>query len=318
MPSILAILAVIASLTSCSYFKRDNKPVPQDTSAALAAKKAFYCAEGKKILNQRGFMNSRCDSLLYTSLWSVSCEPVDLSDWEDVELPGKWHRNRERDCYLAETGPNGSNTSISRDMLLGRFHDLWSTKDRQNTRELIEYGEKNNWIMGDAVSEEELIGRCLLSPQLVLTLKEMDRQLGEQSGNPLRSENQDNSDDALPVNTGFRAHLDVVRVLLNGRVYGGISDYEKSVLKAQADRQPNNALFVAAYEKYNGGTKAHSLLLDETRFPGDRLPNSSDHCENYLFARDEDSNDWLPCPAEGLTHDGTDFVFAAWVALDGK
>jgi hypothetical protein len=108
--------------------------------------------------------------------------------------------------------------------------------------------------------------------------------------------------------------LDVLRILLNGRVYGAITDAEKGVLKAQAERQPMNALYVAAYEKYHGGSKAHGLLLDESHFPGDRLPTSAEHCQNYLFSRDQESDDWKPC-AEAHEHDGADFVFAAWIAL---
>lgn len=311
----MRLLLLTLLLSSCSYFQRDNKPVESGTSEAVAAKKAFYCEQGKRLYAERGFFDDRCDSLLFTSLWSVACGPLDLSSWEDTEQPGKWHRNPQRDCYLPETGPNGSASTISRDMFLGLFHHIWSTKDGANLREIKQYGEANNWIMGEAKDNETLLSRCLLTPQLISVLKEMDSKLGGQAGHPFRSENQDNSDDALPVNTGFRAHLDVLRVLLNGRVYGAITDAEKALLKDQAERQPGNALYVAAYERYHGGSKAHGLLLDETHFPGDRLPTTANHCINYLFSRDQEDADWQPC-AEAHEHDGTDFVFAAWVALN--
>lgn len=300
-------------LTSCSYFQRDNKPVDSSTSEALAAKKAFYCEQGKRLYAERGFFDDRCDSLLFTSLWSVACGPLDLSSYEGD--PGKWYRNPERDCFI-NGAPNGSASTISRDMFLGLFHHIWSTKDKANMSEIVAYGQEHNWIMGEAKDNETLLSRCLLTPQLITVLKEMDSKLGGQAGHPFRSENEDNSDDALPVNTGFRAHLDVLRILLNGRVYGAITDAEKSLLKSQAERQPSNALYVAAYEKYNGGTKAHGLLLDKAHFPGDRLPTNAEHCQNYLFSRDQESDDWKPC-AEAREHDGTDFVFAAWVALGG-
>ena len=252
-------------------------------------------------------------TLLFTSLWTVACGPLDLSSWEDTELPGKWHRNPERDCFI-NGAPNGSASTISRDMFLGLFHHFWSVKDGMEIRQIKEYGEAHNWIMGEAKDNETLISRCLMTPQLISVLKEMDAQLGGRV-HPSLMTNQDNSGDALPVNTGFRAHLDILRILLNGRVYGAITDAEKSLLKSQAERQPMNALYVAASEKYHGGSKAIGLLLDESHFPGDRLPTSAEHCQNYLFSRDQEGDDWKPC-AEAREHDGTDFVFAAWVALN--
>jgi hypothetical protein len=301
----------LACVTSCSYFQRDNKAEDTAPNEALAAKKAFYCEQGKRILAERGFMDDRCDSLLFTSLFATACGGVDLSAWEDPALPGKWHRNPQRDCFI-NGAPNGSASTISRDMFLGLFHHLWSTKDKQNIREIVEYGQANNWIMGEAKDNETLISRCLMTPQLISIAKDMN---GALLG--LTQDGQ-GSDDAIGVNTGFRAHLDVLRVLLSGRVRGAISDIELKTLKDQAERQPLNALYVAAYEKYTGGTKAHSLLLDEKHFPGDRLPTSADHCINYLHSRDESDSDWQPCPEENKVHDGTDFVFAAWVALGGN
>ena len=290
------------SLVSC---KRDNRPVESTTSDELAAKKAFYCEQGKRVLSERGFMDDKCDSLLFTSLWAVACEPsFSVQEWEDPEFPGKWHRNPERDCYL-NGAPNGAASSISRDMMLGLWHLLWSKQDKDNIRDLIAYGEKNNWVMGEAKDLETLISRATLSPQLISLLYAMEGS----------AELTQQSDDAIGVNTGFRAHLDVLRILLNSRVRGAISDLELGTLKAQAERQPHNALFVGAYEKFKGGSKAIDLLLSEKHFPKDKLPNNHDqHCINYLFSRDEESEDWVPCKDEPFKeHDGTDFVFAAWV-----
>lgn len=295
-------LVIALSLTAC---KRDNEPVESTTSEALANKKAFYCAEGKRVLSERGFMDDKCDSLLFTSLWAVACEPsFSVQEWEDPEFPGKWHRNPQRDCYL-NGAPNGAASSISRDMMLGLWHLLWSKQDKENIRDLISYGEKNNWVMGEAKDLETLISRATLSPQLISLLYAMEGS----------AELTQQSDDAIGVNTGFRAHLDVLRILLNSLVRGAISDLELRLLKAQAERQPHNALFVGAYEKFKGGSKAIDLLLSEKHFPKDKLPNNHEqHCINYLFSRDEESEDWIPCKDEPFKeHDGTDFVFASFV-----
>jgi len=300
----IKLLSIVIALTITAC-KRDNEPVESTTSEALESKKAFYCAEGKRVLSERGFMDDKCDSLLFTSLWAVACEPsFSVQDWEDPEFPGKWHRNPQRDCYL-NGAPNGAASSISRDMMLGLWHLLWSKQDKDNIRDLIAYGEKNNWVMGEAKDFETLISRATLSPQLISLLYAME------GGAALTQQ----SDDAIGINTGFRAHLDILRILLNSRVRGAISDFELGTLKAQAERQPHNALFVGAYERFKGGSKAIDLLLSEKHFPKDKLPNNHEqHCINYLFSRDEESEDWIPCKDEPFKeHDGTDFVFAAWV-----
>jgi hypothetical protein len=233
-----------------------------------------------------------------------------MGAWENPDKPGQWHRDPDRSCFL-NGAPNGSASSISRDMFLGLWHSLWETKDKANVDEIVAYGEANNWIMGEAKDNETLLSRCLLTPQLISTLLGMRDKLS--GAVALRR----GEDDAIGINTGFRAHLDVLRILLNHKVFGAITDIEKYTLTEQAKRQPNNALFVAASEKFNGGTAALDLLLDSSHFPDDRLPNNHDeHCINYLHSRDEESSDWQPCKEEPLhVHDGTDFVFAASLFL---
>lgn len=306
------LLLTLLLLSACGPFKRDNtpgQPATSDRLAELTVKKAKYCELGKQKLTERGFMDERCDSLLFTALWSTACGPIDLSSWEDTEKPGKWHRNPQRDCFL-NGAANGSKSSISRDMFLGLWHHLLSSGDAQNAKEIVEYGQANNWIMGEAEDNETLLSRCLLSPQLISLAKDIYAKL---SGSTLSLKGDG---DGLPINTGFRAHLDVQRVILSGRVYGAISDIDLGTLKSQAERQPNNALYVAAYEKYTEGSKAVDLLLDTKHFPSDRLPTTKEHCINYLFSKDEADSDWIPCEDPQSEHDGTDFVFAAWVILN--
>ena len=192
--------------------------------------------------------------------------------------------------------------------------------------------------MGEAKDLETLISRATLSPQLISLLYDMQSKLtgvdltrerdlqvdivrsnalylvtGSYLTTSVLTEAQTDllkdflpiqqSDDAIGVNTGFRAHLDVLRILLNSRVRGAISDLELGTLKAQAERQPHNALFIGAYEKFTGGSKAIDLLLSEKHFPKDKLPNNHEqHCINYLFSRDEESEDWIPCKDEKISN----------------
>jgi len=310
----MRILILIMMLSGCSYFQRDNKAKEVEASEAVASKKAFYCEQGKLFYEKNGFMDERCDSLLYTALWSASCGPLDLSAWEDPEKPGKWHRNPQRDCFL-NGQPNGSASTISRDMLLGLFHSLYKTKDLANVAEIVTYGEANQWVMGEAKDEVTLASRCLLTPGLISLLYDLKTSLSRSliNGEP-------NSDDAWPINTGFRSHLDMLNIHLAGLLRGGLTNSELALVEAQANRQPHNAFFVALSAKYGKrpASDAYAALLDESIYPSTRLPNSKDRCINYLNSRDQEGADWLPCPPEeGLKeHDGTDFVFAASI-LDG-
>ena len=305
------VLTILLISLSC---KRDNKAVETDGSADVAAKKEFYCTEGKRVFGDRGFMDDKCDSLLYTSLWSASCLPeLSIQDWEDPDSPGKWHRNPQRDCFL-DGKPNGAASSISRDMMLGLWHKLVKNKDLANIKDLIEYGKKNNWVMGEAKDNETLVSRAMLSPQLISLLYDIESYL--EGG---RLTNEPGSADALVVNTGFRAHLDILRIHLSGLVRGGITDGELETIKAQIKRQPRNALFAAIGAKYGAAKSStvHKILLDESIYPSDRLPTTNDRCIGYINARNEESDDWKPCPQEGIKeHDGTDLVFAASI-IDG-
>jgi hypothetical protein len=121
------------------------------------------------------------------------------------------------------------------------------------------------------------------------------------------------SDDAIFALPGFEGHIQVLRILLSGRVYGGITITQTQILRDQAERQPRNALFQAARAKYGNGdySKAVEILQDSVLFPDARLPTSSDRCEEYLWQRD-DGADWLPCD-KASTHSGTDLIFAAKV-----
>lgn len=284
----------------------DDKRLPE-----LAAKKAFYCEQGKIQYDLRKYMVGRCDGLLFTSLWSVSCGYGDVGDFQDPAKPGYWHRNPTRDCYVAgsPTPDNGAKSSISKDMLLGMMYYSWKLKKDDYIDSLIAYGEDNGWFMGDAIDAKTRISRTLLSPGLIDLVYDIQSRLGLQAAGG-------DSADAFFVNKDFQAHLDVIRILLEGSVKGSISAVQAEILAAQAERNHANALFVAAASRYGkaSSTDAINYLLDSQHFPNDRLPSQAEHCEPYLFQRD-DGKDWQPCGT--ATHDGTDFVVAASI-LDGS
>lgn len=300
-------------LILCLFFIACTHEKPEEPSAyrasELAAKKAFYCAEGQKIYDARKFMVARCDALLFTALWVVGCGHGDVDAFEDPTTPGYWHRNPARDCYV-NGKDNGAKSSISKDQLLGLMLYSWKLKRHDHIQGLIAYGEANGWFMGDAIDAKTRISRTLMTPALIDLLYLIQNRLALQ-------EPEDGEADAFFINKGYQAHLDVIRILLEGSVKGTITATQGSILKAHADREPSNALFLAAAARYGkaGPEQAANILLDSSHFPNSRLPSKAEHCEPYLFQRDQ-GTDWEPCGAETELHDGVDLVVAAAI-LDG-
>jgi hypothetical protein len=114
---------------------------------------------------------------------------------------------------------------------------------------------------------------------------------------------------------GFEKHLDAVALLTKAMVGDGLNLVEYEEIRKYSQESPRNALFSALYNKHRDGNQqqAIDILLDGSLFPSDRLPTSKERCEEYLWQRDNDPKDWGPCDAN-RTHDGVDFLFAAYVA----
>ena len=254
--------------------------------------------------------------MLWTSLHGIACEYIEINQFESDTEPGRWYRSPSHDCYTPGSVENRSKSTISRDMYLGLMNFIFSRKRQDLLDRTIEYGEANAWVVGDAVNIIEQVSRATITPQLYNILYDMQELLSlGTSANP--------PDLPLTENTDFRAHLDILRIYLSGKLYGGISDGQLETLRHQAEREPLNALYRAAYHTYTDGdqTIALELLLKEFPFPTDRLPNNhQDFCTGYIYQRDHragDNDDWKPCADDDYQlHSGTDFIFAASV-LEG-
>jgi len=312
LPYIMAI-----ALGACNKGKHEQTPITSTPSEALAAKKQLYCELSAERIKAQGYAGGKCDGLLFTSLRGIGCGDIGISAFQTDE--GRWFRNPEKDCFVVDpvTGEKknqGADSSISKDMMIGAMSYMWFKKDKRAVDGTIAYGKAHNWVLGDGADAVAVLSKCVLSPNLISRLFDIDKGLGNSN---LRDD-AELASEQIPVNTGFRAHLDIVDILLGGSVHGSLSDMEFSTLKAQAERQPRNALYVAALAHFNGGDMqpAIDLLLDPTLFPPDRLPTSSEYCTDYLYQRDDTLKDWGPCTDRDEVHDGTDFAFAASV-IDG-
>lgn len=273
-----------------SVKEKPSSPIPQD----LAAKVALYKELQPTRLDEYGWAGEKCDSALVTSLCLAAggCPAANIYDAESESEPGRWYRHKLHDCY--DRGQSASD--ISKDMFAGLAFVL----DDAAKARVVEYGQANGWVMGRGP-----LSRTYLTPPLRWLF----------TGWPVNAIDSDNWLPS-PINTGYRAHLDVLSILLRAKARGNkTSDLELAYLKKQAERVPTNALFQAAYHRFLDGNQdlATAILMDPRWFPKDGLPTDANYCTDYLWMRDE-AHDLEPCDG-GKRKDATDFIFAAWVAF---
>ena len=279
----------------------------QDQRDQLRAKHQNYRSQIADALDNYGFV-AGCDGLLFSSLLHFGGYEVDYEQAESQKEPGRWFRSVEKDCYSS----GRSASTISRDMLLGLALAIWKDRNLGAAERLLSYSEANNRVIGEAKDTETLLGRAFLSPAIEATYYELRYRLGGENS-PRRGYIPDMSTGL----TGFQAHLQALGILLRGAIYGGILDQDLSVLASLRRRQPDNALFQVLYAGFTNGDAqdAIDVLMNETWFPNDRLPESSDRCESYLWQRDQNSDDWQPCPEKDEQHPPVDFMFVSELLL---
>jgi len=179
---------------------------------------------------------------------------------------------------------------------------------------MIDYG-RNNKYLGlwnfcgpehmESLSNEDILGRCTMTPSVVATIYDLAVYLGYECDDDCNTSRTIFVQ--LPKNgSGFSRHLYFIGVLLRGKIEGAINGIQLNSLEDGVSDEKNNALYQAIYHTFLDGNqeKALSLLNDESKFPKDRVANSTEYCTDYLYQRDEyrdgvENKDWLPCPEEG-------------------
>jgi len=305
----LAVLAL--ALVGCAL-KKDNEPQePREVNKAeVHTRQLLYCGLSESAYKSNGWVHSKCDGLLFTSLHALACPYVDITPFQK-EL-GLWKRSPSFDCYAKGESKSG----ISRDMILGVIFYSWQYNRLDFMEELIAYGEVNDWDMcdGEYIDEATRISRCVMSPTIKATIYEVASKLGYNCDNTCKVAR------AVPQvwnphETDFQAHLLNVHILIRGLVQGAINGNQLAQLNWQADRVPENELFLANLGIWKDGDFSKSAILNELYFPSTRLPKSSERCTDYLWQRDP-GKDWEPCPSENLTHAGTDFLLVSAIILE--
>ena len=313
-------------MVSCSTLTKDNEPrhaTHDEKLIQVLLKRERYCDLSKKMYERDGYVNGKCDSLLFTALHSIGCGYVSLSQFESKEEPGRYFRSPTHDCFIPPDTDNGSKSTLSRDMVLGLLLNFWHEQDLDGITRFLNFSIANDWDFcgGDAISSGVRRARCIASPTIKATVYEVAVALGHACNTTCKTARKV-PQVWNPHEDGFRAHLLNLHILLRGVVMGAINDNQVEQLEYQARTNPKNALYSATYHLFTDGDMAGAMssLLDTNYFPIETLPTSKNYCAEYLFQRDqflEDTLDfdWLPCPEESIIHSGTDFIFAASIVL---
>lgn len=278
-------------LISCAKVKAKE----QSADLNLSQKFDFYLSESEKLKKSDGWLTDDCDSLMWSSLYKAIGGNIDLDLARDEG--GKWHRTTSHDCY-----PARSKSEISQDMILALMFSTLHEKNLDRIEKLIAYGENHPGPLGTWKMGEGDITRSLLRPPL--------QKLAYLIRDNLKGQKQF-------VSLDFTDHLSTLHLFLLAKLQNGANSETVLWFRYYADKSPKNALFSAIAKRYGIAVKIdpNKILMDESLFPSDRLPGSVERCEQYLWQRDEGSNDWKPCPNESKTHPGIDFLIAAAIVL---
>lgn len=298
-------IATLLLAQGCGRFKKDIElQDPIQTSGDVHTLANKYCKLSKEIYDRNGYVHSKCDALLFTSLHGIGCDYVDINKFQTPA--GDWKRSPTHDCFAKGESRSG----VSRDMLIGLT--LYALlKDRLDILEgLIRTGEANSWDMcgGEYESEAYRIGRCVVTANLKSTIYKAAQKLGYHC--ETRCENAIAIPQVWKVySTGFEAHLTVLLILTRGLIDGKINKNQLDQLEYQEKRQPKNAFFSAVTQLFKEGNMSEPLKrLKALNFPAESLPNTaSNFCDGYIWERDY-GEDWLPCDKNKI-HSGTDLIF---------
>lgn len=298
-------LFVTSILTSCGPKKDVHKNLSSEEKLeALNQKASLYMDLISQVQGPSGFIESdACDSLLFSSLAATAGVPVNVLAAE--ESPGRWLR---RPAGLPECFQNGlSRSTISRDQLLGVLWWAFRTKQKDAINRLWDYGESRDWFMGD----DNASGTHTLMTPIVPLLSRLRNSLNNKTLDSFWASISLPSE-VPPPKTGFEAHLQILQLLLDKQLRNGYTKPALYIIQEQAKRQPNNPLF----QYVSGNVEAAvDLLLEESIWPADRLPESRDRFSPWVLERDL-GRDWQP-GGEPKKHSGADFLFMVYLIRAG-
>ncbi len=290
----MKFLALLLCLTSCSSFMERHKEKDPATPASVERLRDLF--EEKKLVyasladaDTLWPSLDDCDGLLWSGLVCAAGigAKVGLAEYE----PGVIHRRPYRACWTKAEGDVGSKSTISNDMLLGYFWCGWRNKDLAAMQRLGDYGQANNFVMGEPFPSQA--SRVVLKPNGQALL---GRIIYELSGHDDKRSYRDIPLIYLPVSEDFERHLQVLSIVLGGEISSltaengllDISDESLSRLQENVHGDPNDALFQAALGVYTGDMTAAIALLEDPNYIYPSYVRGSENFKivHWLFAAD--------------------------------
>lgn len=240
-------LLILFLLISCGNEKKMREKSGGELWVELLDKRDTYAAKVTQYQDEHGFINSdKCDSVLFSGLLASAGIEVDLLAARDES--GAWHRRPNKDCW-----PNGSGSSISRDMLAGVMFGLYFQGDIESLEEMRQYGRDNDWIMGQGS-----LDRTFFSPQMQDTLYRL-------TGHSYKGPPYPWVD---PVKDHQR-HIVALNIILRGEAQGKIDKPMLQLLEKFKGDDRGNALFQYGVNRFSNGdqTSVLEILSNENDFP---------------------------------------------------
>ena len=308
---LIAFLGYFTALFNALIPRKKIRPgivyVNRPDAEFLSQKLDKYIELNKKHRDKHGFiLTNKCDATLFTGLYA-SC--LRIPDNEINFVAAKNHANQWFRRPLEDSGedtcyPNGSRSTISRDMFLGILTYIFSRRRLDLAEEIMEYGLKHNWVMGQGE-----ITRTYFTPNMRKLLAEIIYSLGGKNHWVMRN---------IPVvygkTIGYQAHLDAIFINLLLRARGYLNEADVNQLIYHAQREPRNLLFSYLCRLMNGGSLDYIVNQVNSFFPDERLPTTEDHNEKWLFERDF-KDIFVESGRHVLEHPGGDFIFLVSLLL---
>lgn len=296
--------------------KREKIPLLDESQRGLLADKFnLYKELSKETLDEKLWIkDTRCDGLLFQSLFSMATGIGDPYLAEDSDNKGKYYRYHEHDCYFRHISniPNGSTSETSRDMYLGLLLYVMHKGDKGKVKDIIKFGEANKWIMGEA----DNLGAVEFRPDTLGIIYQIQFHFGL----------GDSKARLIPLAydkcKDFSCHLRALAIWLMHDA-GRYGERDRKALKDLTKIDERNAFFFALYAYMENdrvsAQKAYKYLMESPLFPDDRLPTNKEKCGFYLWEREPTSSAWKPCPDRKPKQvwSGIDFLIAAYILLEG-
>jgi hypothetical protein len=215
-----------------------------------------------------------CDGLLWAGLACAAGVPVAI---ELAEYPeGVWNRRPSPACWNPEQGDVGSKSTVSNDMVLGKFWCRWRQGDAaavESLQRFADNAEARDWVVGEPITEAS---RVILKPNQIGMLGRM--LYAQTNGRDDRYWRRLFTAYAH-VDADFERHLQALGIALQGEIFAAVDAKSLDATVANFklldingemhDRlieleiaEPENYLYAAVLGVYRGDmTRAIDLLL---------------------------------------------------------